>query len=92
MKAYRIHAPHTVKLDEMDALPVGEKCVKLKNLMCGITRLDVDVYAGRVKAQCPVIPCRQCVGFVSEVGAEVTGIQRGKRVVTFPHASCHNCK
>ena len=60
--------------------------------MCGITRLDVDVYAGRVKAQCPVIPCRQCVGFVSEVGAEVTGIQRGKRVVTFPHASCHNCK
>ncbi len=92
MKAYRIHAPHTVKLEEMDALPVGDKCVKLKNLMCGITRLDVAVYEGRAEAQYPVISGRQCVGFVSEVGAEVTGVQRGKRVVTFPHASCHNCK
>jgi len=92
MKAYRIYAPRTVKLDEMDALPVGEKCVKLKNLMCGISSLDVAVYEGRVKAECPIIPVRQSVGFVSEVGASVAALQRGKRVVTYPQASCHNCK
>lgn len=92
MKAYRIHAPHTIQLDEMDALPVGEKCVKLKNLMCGITSLDVGVYEGRIKAECPIIPVHQCVGFVSEVGESVTALQRGKRVVTYPQASCHGCK
>ncbi|MDE7107909.1 MAG: alcohol dehydrogenase catalytic domain-containing protein [Clostridiales bacterium] len=92
MKAYRIHAPHTIKLDEMEALPVGDNCIKLKNLMCGITTADVAVYDGRMQTKCPIIPLRQCVGFVSEVGANVTGISRGKRVVTYPQASCHSCK
>lgn len=81
-----------LSLDEMDALPVGENCVKLKNLMCGITPTDLAVYEGRVEAKCPIIPLRQCVGFVSEVGPSVGGIQRGQRVVTYSQASCHNCK
>lgn len=92
MKAYRIHSPHNIKLEEMDAMPVGENCVKLKNLICGVTRTDVAVYEGRRDARYPVIPMRQCVGFVSEVGENVTGIARGNRVVTYSHASCHNCK
>lgn len=92
MKAYRIHAPHEIRLDEMNALPVGENCVKLKNLMCGISTTDTAVYAGRLSAQFPLIPVRQCVGFVSEVGADVKGLQRGNRVVTFPYACCHSCR
>lgn len=92
MKAYRIHSPHTLKLDETDALPVGEHCVKLKNLMCGLTQTDIAVYEGRLETKFPIIPVRQCVGFVSEVGSNVTSVQRGKRVVVYPSASCHNCK
>ncbi len=92
MKAYRIHAPHTIELDEMDALPVGETCVKLKNLMCGITLSDIAVYEGRFTNKYPIIPVRQCVGFVSEVGGDVHGVARGQRVVTYPQAGCHNCK
>lgn len=92
MKAYRIHSPHTIRLDELDALPVGENCVKLKNLMCGISATDKAVYTGRLGAQYPIIPVRQCVGFVSEVGSEAVKLQRGNRVVTYPHASCHSCK
>ena len=65
MKAYRIHAPHTITLDEMDAIPVGDNCVKLKNLMCGISNTDVSVFKGKLPAQYPIIPVRQCVGFVS---------------------------
>lgn len=91
MKAYRIHAPYNISLDEMDALPVGDNCVKLKNLMCGISNLDVSVFKGSRPAEYPIIPVRQCVGFVSEVGAGVSGLSRGDRVVTYPQASCHNC-
>lgn len=76
----------------MDALPVGENCVKLKNLLCGVTPTDLAVFEGKLEVQCPIIPLRQCVGFVSEVGESVRGIQRGQRVVTYPQASCHNCK
>ncbi len=91
MKAYRIHAPHTITLDEMDAIPVGDNCVKLKNLMCGISNTDVSVFKGKLPAQYPIIPVRQCVGFVPEVGANVSGLSRGNRVVTYPQASCHSC-
>ncbi len=51
MKAYRIHGPHTIKLDEMEAMPVGDNCIKLKNLMCGITTADVAVDDGRVQTK-----------------------------------------
>lgn len=92
MKAYRIHSPHMIKLDEMNALPVGDNCVKLKNLMCGISSSDIAVFTGRLSAQYPIVPVRQNVGFVSEVGANVSRLSRGNRVVTAPHSSCHGCK
>ncbi|MDE7463393.1 MAG: alcohol dehydrogenase catalytic domain-containing protein [Clostridiales bacterium] len=92
MKAYRIQSPHTIGLDELAAQPVGETCVKLKNLICGIAGTDLAVYSGERPVQYPIIPGRQCVGFVSEVGSEVTGLARGNRVVVYSHASCHTCK
>lgn len=92
MRAYRIHSPHTVTLDELEAMPVGERCVKLKNRMCGISATDVSVYMGNIPVEYPIIPVRQSVGFVSEVGAEVSGLARGNRVVSYPQASCHGCK
>lgn len=76
----------------MEAQPVGENCVKLKNLVCGISSADFSVYRGSISVQHPIIPGRQCVGFVSEVGEAVTGLSRGNRVVTYPQASCHSCK
>ncbi len=92
MKAYRIHSPNTVTLDEMDAQPVGENCIKIKNLVCGISTADFAVLTGKQIVQYPIIPVRQCVGFVSEVGESVSGILRGNRVVVYPQASCHNCR
>ncbi|MCH5162279.1 MAG: alcohol dehydrogenase catalytic domain-containing protein [Clostridiales bacterium] len=91
MKAYRIQSPHTIGLDELAAQPVGERCVKLKNLMCGIASTDISVYSGEKQVAYPIIPGRQCVGFVSEVGPGVS-FARGNRVVAHSHASCHTCK
>ena len=82
MKAYRIHSPHTVTLDELDAMPVGEHCVKLKNRMCGISTTDAAVFGGSRPVTYPIIPVRQSVGFVSEVGSEVSGLTRGNRGVS----------
>ncbi len=92
MKAYRIRSLHTIELDEMTPQPVGENCVKLKNLVCGVSSADFSVFSGRIPVEYPIIPVRQCVGFVSEVGDAVTGLTRGNRVVAYPQASCHNCK
>ena len=92
MKAYRIQSIHSISLDELDALPVGDNCVKLKNLLCGISPTDIFAYTGNVQVNYPIIPVRKCVGFVSETGEGVTGVQRGNRVVVYPQASCHSCK
>ncbi|MCH5351377.1 MAG: alcohol dehydrogenase catalytic domain-containing protein [Clostridiales bacterium] len=92
MKSYKIYSLHTIKAEESEAQPVGENCVKLKNLILGISSADIGVFTGRIPAQFPIIPVRQCVGFVSEVGSAVKGLSRGDRVVTYPQASCHGCK
>ncbi len=92
MKAYRIHSIHSMSLDELDAQPVGSNCVKLKNLICGISQSDIFTYTGKVHVNYPIIPVRECVGFVSETGEGVTGVQRGNRVVVYPQACCHSCK
>ncbi|MCH5161074.1 MAG: alcohol dehydrogenase catalytic domain-containing protein [Clostridiales bacterium] len=92
MKAYRIHSIHSMSLDELQVQPVGNNCVKLKNLLCGISPTDVFAYTGKVRANYPIIPARRCVSFVSETGEGVTNVQRGNRVVVYPQASCHNCK
>lgn len=92
MKAYRIQSPHTIRLDELTAQPVGETCVKLKNLICGIAGTDLAVFSGEKPVQYPIIPGRQCVGFVTEVGEDVNGLARGNRVVVYSQASCHTCR
>lgn len=92
MKAYRIHAPQTISFDELEAIPVGDNCVKLKNLVCGISSTDVMAYSGKIAVEYPIIPGRQCVGFVSEVGEGVTSLSRGNRVVVYPQGACHACQ
>lgn len=91
MKAWRIYEPNTVRFDEMDSLPVGEGCVKLKMLRSAISYTDAQIYLGKLKVEYPLILGRQGVGMVTEVGANVTGYKRGDRVAVNSVAPCRVC-
>lgn len=91
MKAWRMYAPHEVRLDEMEAQPVGEGCVKIKVLSSALSLTDTLIYNGDIEVPYPLILGRQGVGLVTEVGDAVTTLARGNRVVIDPYASCHAC-
>lgn len=92
MKAWRIHESGALTLDELPSQSVGGGCVKFKSIVGGISLTDVLMYEGKLPPRCsPVIIGRQCVGMVTEVGAEVTSLSRGDRVVVDPFVTCKSC-
>lgn len=92
MKAWRIYKPSDVRLEELPAQPVGEKCVKLKVLKSAVSHTDNLVYEGKRSVKGPVTLGRHCVAMVTEVGAGVTNVVRGNKVALSPFSSCHNCE
>ena len=92
MKAWRLHDKEKLTLDELPSQSVGEGCVKIKTLACGISLTDVLMYEGKLApGSLPVIIGRQCVGMVTETGENVTGLVRGDRVAADPFVSCKTC-
>ena len=92
MKAWRLHEAGKLTQDELPVQSVGEECVKLKTLACGISLSDVWMYEGKLPlSSAPLIIGRQCVGLVTETGASVTGLTRGDRVAADPYVFCKTC-
>lgn len=92
MKAWRIHEAQKLTLDDLPIQNVGEGCVKIKLLAGGISQTDVMMYTGSILPPAsPLIIGRQCVGLVTEVGENVSGLTRGDRVAADPFVCCKNC-
>ncbi|ARS28483.1 zinc-dependent alcohol dehydrogenase [Sphingomonas sp. KC8] len=87
MKAVRVHGPDDVRLDEIDTPVAGPKDVIVRVATAGICGSDVTyVHAGGVAAPTidPFGLGHELSGTVSEVGADVTGISAGDRVIVNP--------
>lgn len=91
MKVWNYKSPGDISLEERKAEDVAADCVKLKILAFGASVLDALHYKGEALCHYPIVPCRQCVGFVSEAGSEVTNSKRGDRVVVYPTSPCGVC-
>jgi len=90
MKVWRIHAPNDVREEEM-TIPVGESCIKIKVLYTALSLPDNLLLSGKLAVDYPIIPCRTCVGMVSEVGASVKSLVRGDIVAVKPFSACGSC-
>lgn len=90
MKVWRIHAPNDIREEEM-MLPVGEHCVKIKVMYTAFSLTDNLILSGKMQVNYPVVPCRTCIGMVSEVGVGVKTLQRGDIVAVKPFSPCGTC-
>lgn len=90
MKVWRIYAPDDIREEEI-TLPVGEKCIKIKVMYTSFSQSDDLIFRGKLPVEFPVIPCRSCIGMVSEVGADVRTLSRGDIVAVKPFSACGNC-
>ena len=71
----------------------GDRELRLKVAACGVCHTELDEIEGRTPPpKLPVIPGHQVVGFIDQVGKQVTHFQSGERVgVAWIYASCGYC-
>ncbi|MDB4985884.1 MAG: glutathione-dependent formaldehyde dehydrogenase, partial [Myxococcaceae bacterium] len=92
MKALTFHMPKKVSVDEVpDPKIEHPRDAILKVTSTAICGSDLHIYNGAIPQLKPLILGHEFMGIVEEVGAEVTNLKRGDRVVVpFPIA-CGKC-
>ncbi len=90
MLAARSTTPHDVVVEELPDPVAGDGEVVCRVLACGVCGSDVsDAYVAR---KLPGVLGHEVVGEVLEVGAGVTSVAPGDRVVVHHHAPCGECR
>ncbi|MBX3584201.1 MAG: L-idonate 5-dehydrogenase [Rhizobiaceae bacterium] len=95
MKAVVIHAPHDLRVDEIEPQPLGASGVRVRIGAGGICGSDLHYYHnggfGTVRLKQPMILGHEIAGTVVEVGADVRKVQVGQTVAVNPSRPCEAC-
>jgi D-arabinitol dehydrogenase (NADP+) len=92
MQAVMLEAPHRATVQQVadPQLHAGEVIVRVER--CGLCGTDQHLYDGDYAlTRYPVIPGHELAGVIEEVGAAVTAIRPGQRVVIEPNIHCEHC-
>ncbi len=91
MKAWRLSSPNQIELCDMESQPVGSGCVKIKLRYSAVSATDIMMFSGKVPFEAPIVPGRQGIGMVTEVGEGVKNVVRGDIVAVRPFSACGSC-
>ncbi len=92
MRAVIMNEPHEIHTGDWDTPRPGEGQVLVSVGAAGICAGDMYIYQGKNPyAVYPVVAGHEIAGQVVEVGAGVTGIEPGMRVVVEPFIGCGHC-
>ncbi len=98
MKVFQAIAPNQGTLAEMEIpVPRGDQ-ILVKVAYCGVCGTDYDLFSGNSsfvregRATYPIRLGHEWSGVVAAVGPEVTGFQKGDRVVGDNYVSCGVCE
>lgn len=92
MKAALLVKPRKLIIEEVPTPSPGPEDVLIRVLLGGICGSDHTLYHGGFDVPLPVIPGHEAIGRVEEIGAEVTGLTVGQRVVVQPNIGCGSCR
>ena len=84
MRQVRVHAPHDVRIDDVAAPAPGPRDAVVRVAACGICGTDVALVELGGLTGAPMALGHEIAGTVEWVGAEVSGIAIGDRVVVCP--------
>jgi 2-desacetyl-2-hydroxyethyl bacteriochlorophyllide A dehydrogenase len=70
---------------------IGPKDVLVRAKACGICGTDVHIWEGDFFPTFPLIPGHELAGEVVQIGAEVTELAVGDRVMVDPTVTCEEC-
>ncbi|WP_028938452.1 zinc-dependent alcohol dehydrogenase family protein [Pseudonocardia spinosispora] len=91
MKAVRYDEPRSFAVTEVAEPHAGDGQVRLRVVLAGVCGTDGHLHEGEFDPIYPLIPGHEIVGVVDEVGAGVTELAPGRRVVLDNMQSCGVC-
>ncbi|MEW6243877.1 MAG: alcohol dehydrogenase catalytic domain-containing protein [Bacillota bacterium] len=91
MRAALLHGPCDLTIEEVTQPRPGPGEVLVKLMATAICGTDVAVYAGKYPVTYPLIPGHESAGLVVEVGAGVSGVRAGDRVILNSLVYCGLC-
>lgn len=93
MKAAVLYGPRDIRIEEVEIPKIGPEEILVKVRTCAICATDFARYAGKRKAQTPIILGHEFAGEVVEVGENVDNFKHGDRVTVAPGAVvCGKCR
>jgi L-iditol 2-dehydrogenase len=98
VRAIVIEEPNDVALRDVEAPSPGPGEVRVRSVCAGVCRTDLDIVAGTLDARWvsfPVVPGHEWSGVIESLGAGVTGLEPGRRVVcegSIPCLACRRCR
>jgi 2-desacetyl-2-hydroxyethyl bacteriochlorophyllide A dehydrogenase len=98
VRAIVIEQPNEVALRDVEAPSPGPGEVRVRSVCAGVCRTDLDIVAGTLDARWvsfPVVPGHEWSGVIESLGAGVTGLEPGRRVVcegSIPCLACRRCR
>jgi len=91
MKAAVFHGPGIIKIEEKPKPPIGESSVSIRVEWSSLCGTDAHIYRGNFPVNPPLVLGHDFSGTVDEVGANVSKIAVGERVVAEPIRYCGTC-
>jgi 2-desacetyl-2-hydroxyethyl bacteriochlorophyllide A dehydrogenase len=71
---------------------IGNKDVEISIIMTGICGTDLAVISGREEGENNIVRGHEAVGVITKIGANVSGLKIGMRVVIDPNQYCGECE
>ncbi|HEX5027359.1 MAG TPA: alcohol dehydrogenase catalytic domain-containing protein [Gaiellaceae bacterium] len=94
MRAIVITRPNDVALREIETPEPGPGEVRVRSVVAGVCRTDMDILTGALDTRWvrfPVVPGHEWSGVVDAVGESVTTLEPGQRVVCEGNIGCMSC-
>lgn len=94
MRAIVIDHPNAVELREIETPSPGPGEVRVRSVLAGVCRTDLDIIAGALDSRWvrfPVVPGHEWSGVVDAIGEGVTSVEKGQRVVCEGNIGCMSC-
>jgi threonine dehydrogenase-like Zn-dependent dehydrogenase len=94
VRAIVIEQPNAVALREIETPTPGPGEVRVRSVVAGVCRTDIDIATGALDERWfrfPVIPGHEWSGVVDAVGEGVVGLELAQRVVCEGNIGCMQC-
>ena len=96
MRAAVLYAPRDLRIEPVQASPLGARDVEVRIEAGGICGSDLHYYQdggfGTVRLREPMILGHEIAGTIARVGAEVATVKAGQRVAVNPSRPCGHCR